>query len=892
MRVWFRVALIVLFLPVVLPAQSALPTPASVFGFEPGTDNRLATFDKVVEYFRRVDAVSDRVMLVDAGTTSQNRRFVFALVSSPANLRNIDRLREINRRLAHPASLTDAEAAALAREGKAFVHIDGGLHSTEVAGAQQIPLLLYDILRHADEPATAKMLDDVVLMLWPTINPDGLQMVAENQEERFAAGQTGGRGGGLNQLYQEYVGHDNNRDAYMLNMVESRALEYTWRQWEPQIIYVHHQASSYPTRIWLPPFAEPIARYAPYIQSRQLNMIGMAIAYRLEQEGKVGATHMGTGYDAWYPGYIDYLPVFKNISAFWTETQGNGAGPDERGLRGVDGFPPSYRDLRPQSLYPSPWEPGIWHLRDAVDYMETASMATIEFASKYREQVLLNRYRSGRDQIARGRQEGGPYGWIIPQDQRDPVAAVELLRRLAFAGVRIYQYREESTINGLRYGPGTWVVPADQEFAALAREVLEVQSYPDLREFPGGPPEQPYDAAGWTLPLSMGVNVITAQTPINQLSLDPVAAPPAPMITPQPYESRSVADAAPFDSAPGLGFDAVPAAKAIVPPAGRITGAGRVLALDPAQNNTFKALTRTWKAGLEVRYRAATASQPARYLIPGLSPGDQDQLVRDLALRAERTNDTGTALAKPRIGLFDRPTSMDHGWTRWVLDMYGFEYVPVTGDDLLNGNIADKVDVLLITDEASGVMEGGGRGGRGGGGGGRGRGAGAGAAAQPDPNDPNVRRVKALDAFIRAGGRLVCFNRSSNFAISQLELPVDVEQTSRNEFFTGTSLLKVLPDTTQPVMAGMPEEAAVFYDGGPIFQTTGDFQGAVLARYPAEGSPLLSGYMLGESFLQGHQAALDVRHGQGDVVLLGFRPQWRGQPFGTFKVIFNALIAR
>lgn len=887
MRPVIKLALAFVFAPAMLLAQTgALPTPASVFGFEPGTDHMLASYDQVVDYLKRVDAVSDRVMLVDAGTTTLGRRFTFALVSSPANLKNINRLREINRRLARPAELTEAEALKLAAEGRPFVHIDGGLHSTEVAAPQHVPALLDDLLRRAAEPAVSKILDDVVLMLWPTINPDGHQMVAENQMASLKTIQSGGRAAPLPRLYQEYVGHDNNRDAYMLNMIESRAMEFAWRLWEPQIVYVHHQSAPFPTRIWLPPFAEPIATHAPYLMSRQVNMIGMAIAMELEERGKVGSTHMGTGYDAWYPGYIDYLPMFKNVSAFWTETQGSGAAPVESTL---ERFGPAYRDLRPTSLYTSPWPPGRWTLRDAVDYMVGASYATLEFASKYRESVLLNRYRSGRDQIALGRKPGGPYGWVIPVEQRDPVAAVELLRRLAFGGVRIYKFREESTVNGFRHPPGTWVIPADQEFAALAREVLEVQKYPDLREYPGGPPEQPYDAAGWTLPIAMGVDVITATVQINQLNLDPVGPPPAAAITPRPYESSGT-DAAPFDSAPGLGFDADPSARAIVPPAGRISGEGEALALDPAQNNTFKALNRVWKAGRDVRFVPASSSKGAHYVVTGMPADEQAALVRDFALHAQRSAATaGSPLRRPRIGLFDRPTSMDHGWTRWVLDMYGFEYVAVTGADIDAGNLASRVDVLLITDEATGVLDGGpGRGGPGatGAAGATGATGAAGAAGMP-------ARVKMLDAFVRGGGRLVCFNRSSVFAINQLGLHVrNVTQgISRQEFFANGSLLRAGVNVSHPVMAGMPDEAAVFFDGGPVFETTFGFKGTELAGYRAGASPLLSGYLLGESYLSGRKAALEVEHGQGRVVLLGFRPQWRGQPFGTFRLIFNALVA-
>ena len=239
-------------------------------------------------------------------------------------------------------------------------------------------------------------------------------------------------------------------------------------------------------------------------------MIGMAIAKGLDEHGQPGATHMSTSFDSWYPGYIDYAPVFKNIPAFWTETAGNMATPREYT---INDFPQNYRDLRPQSLYSSPWPAGWWRLADAVAYDETASFSTLEWAAKYKESLLYNRYQAGRDQIAKGK-KGAPYAYFVPQDQRDPVVAVELLRRLAFAGVRVSQLTAPATSDNVSYPAGTWVIPADQEFAALAREVLDVQNYPDLRQYPGGPPERPYDAAGWTLPLQMGVKVAAASTPL------------------------------------------------------------------------------------------------------------------------------------------------------------------------------------------------------------------------------------------------------------------------------------------------------------------------------------------------------------------------------------------
>ena len=609
--------------------------------------------------------MSDRVRMIEAGSTSQGRTMHFAVVSSAANLANLDRYREIARRLAHPDGLTDDEARRLAREGKAFVHIDGGLHSTEVAAPQHTPLLLETIVRTADEPAMRAILDNVILMLWPTINPDGHQMVAEWQMKHFATGD--GTVPPMPELYQDYVGHDNNRDAYMLDMVESRTLEHAWRLWEPNIIYVHHQSAPFPTRIWLPPFAEPIATHAPYLLSREVNMIGMAIAKGLEERGQLGATHMGTGYDAWYPGYVDYLPMFKNIAAFWTETQGTGAAPR---TSPPESIPPEMR--RPQALYASPWLGGTWRLRDAVDYMHTASLSVLEYASKYKDSVLFNRYQAGRDQILRGRREA-PYAYVIPQDQRDPVAAVELLRRLAFGGVRVAQLTSPATIENVSYAAGTWIIPADQPFAALVREVLDVQKYPEIRESPNGPLDQPYDAAGWTLPLAMGVKVTPVMSPIAGSTLPPMK-PLGPAVEFKtrltPYVSGTN-DAAPFDSVPGTGFDSNPTAAAIVPPPGRITGSGPALAISPAQNNAFRAINRAWRTGLDVQYLAGTVTTPARYVISGLSESDQDQLVKSLALTAERTSAAGVPVRRPRIAL-SRPTnaSMDEGWTRWVLEQY------------------------------------------------------------------------------------------------------------------------------------------------------------------------------------------------------------------------------
>jgi hypothetical protein len=340
---------------------------------------------------------------------------------------------------------------------------------------------------------------------------------------------------------------------------------------------------------------------------------------------------------------------------------------------------------------------------------------------------------------------------------------------------------------------------------------------------------------------------------------------------PTPYEPGGP-DAAPFDSMPGLGFDSNTTAAAIVPPAGVAAGAGPVLIVDPAQNNAFKAINKAWKNGASVRFTKG------RYLISGQSDAANNELVSTFALQAVRAAVTsGNEVKKPRLGLYHPwQASMDEGWTRWVLDQYGFEYQTLVPADFRGVTLHDRIDVLLIADEARGLLDG----------------YAAGAVPPQYEGGIGTDGVRAIDAFVRDGGTLVCFNRGSLFAIDQLHLPVKnaVAGVRRNEFFTGGSVVEVEVDVTQPVMSGMPERAAVFVDGSPAFDTLEGFTGDVLARYQKAGSPLLSGYLLGEKFLNGKAAALDVQLGRGHVVLLGFRPQWRGQPFGTFRVIFNAVM--
>jgi hypothetical protein len=418
----------------------------------------------------------------------------------------------------------------------------------------------------------------------------------------------------------------------------------------------------------------------------------------------------------------------------------------------------------------------------------------------------------------------------------------------------------------------------DQPFANFVRQLFDTQEYPDLRQYPEGPPDQPYDLAGWTLPFQMDVRVVAAQSPVDGIrsSLEPVAG--------EAVAWDAPGDASAFDSPPDAGFDSNPVAAGIVPPAGRAEGGGGGLILDPAQNNSYKALGRAWEAGARVRFRPGvpgpdgTAGSSGAWIVEGLSGDARDDLVADLHLQARRGDADGVAVPMPRVGLY-RPwdASMDEGWTRWVLEMYDVPFTSLYNADVRAGDLRNRYDVIVIADmRTRTILEG----------------FASGTVPPRYAGGIGAEGVRELDAFVRAGGTLVTLNGASRFAIDELHLPVRdvVAELDSDEYYVSGSILEIQTDPSHPVMSGMRERAPTIIANSPVFTTEEGFTGRILAKYASAGSPLLSGYLLGEEHLQGYAAALEVERGEGRVILLGMRPQWRGQPWGSFRILFNAAL--
>src|SRR5271156_5889608 len=466
----------VLLFSTVLFAQ--VPTPESVLGHKPGDDFFLATYDESLAYFQKLAASTDKLKLARVGKTTRGLDWYVAYISSAKNLADLDKYKDTAKKLALVKGLSDADAKALAHTGKAIVHIDGGLHATEVAGAQHTIQLAYNLVTKTDAETT-NILDNVILVLWFSINPDGQNQVAtwyrSNLGTPYEVSPVPG-------LWQEYIGHDNNRDGYMNNMVESQAITKSVLEYYPQVFYNHHQTAPFPARIWIPPFAEPISANPHPLMWRWVNKFGTSMAAYLDEQDMPGAMHRGR-FDDWYPGFVDHVNNFRNTISFLTETAlYRYATPH---FYTLDEFPRDKQDLRAEVFYSSPWRGGWWRLSDAVNTMLAASMAVLDTAAKYREELLYTRYQAGRDVIERFHKDP-PYAYVIPAEQRDLPTAATLVEKLIINGIEVQRASDNFKANGATYKAGSWVVLMDQPFAALVKELFEVQKYPEVR--PSGAP--------------------------------------------------------------------------------------------------------------------------------------------------------------------------------------------------------------------------------------------------------------------------------------------------------------------------------------------------------------------------------------------------------------------
>jgi hypothetical protein len=830
--------------------HAAVPTPKEHFGYTPGDDYKLADYNDIISYFQKLAASSDRILLAEFGKTAMGKPMYIAYISSPENLKKLDQYRQISRRLAL-GEPSEAEARQLAAQGKAIVWVDSGLHASEVAPAQHSPELAYRML--TDNSAEAEDIrQQVILLQVPVINPDGLDLIAHWYRENVG---TPYETAPLPWLYQKYSGHDNNRDWFMLNLAETRAVtKLLFHDWFPQIVYNQHQAPPFPARIFVPPYADPLNPNIPAAVMEGINLIGMTIKERFARENKPGILSYH-GFDGWWNGGLRSVPAFHNMHGILTETAGNFYATPR--TYKTSEFPQQFANgmsaREPSMFYERPWMGGKWGVRDAIDYMLTVDFAILDLAAKRRADYLLKSYQMARASIELGK-KSEPYAYVIAADQWDRPTSIEMLERLAAAGLEVRRSQGPFKAAGKSYPKGSYVLPASQPFRAYLTDLLEPQNYPNLGVGPNGRPKRPYDIAGWTINMQMGVQVDRVQ-------------------------DRFQADLAP---GPELKSE------------GAVSGDGRIVVLDHKENADFSAVNFVLGRGEKVRL-ASTGEIV-------LDSTDAGNLARQFGitvqLRAQPPSKITYELKQPRVALY-QPwlANADEGWTEWLLDHFQIGYTQIHNDDFRKGDLRSRFDtIILAAQTASSILHG----------------SPNGEYGIERPGEEKLRIVNVqrpqyaggleveglaqLDRFVRDGGTLIALDTATELPIEYFSLPVkNVVKSGAESFYSPGSLLRVTVDSTDPLAFGMPKDAIVFSSGGEAFEITlarsynrGDREIHSVVSF-ATKDLLASGWVSGEKQVLGKHALVNARYGKGRVVLFGFRPQFRGQSYGAFKFLLNAI---
>ena len=911
--------LCLVFVQVSIAQAQSLPSPKDHFGFNIGDDYQLANYTQTEAYFKKL-AASDRVQMVDMGLTEEGRHQWMVIVSSPENIKNLNRYKDIAQKLAHAEGLTDEQAHALASEGKAIVWIDGGLHATEVVGTHQLIESVWQFVSRSDAE-TMRILNDAII-LFVHANPDGQELVSNwyMQEKDVKKRNTN-----IPRLYEKYIGHDNNRDFFMMNVKETQNIsKQQYLEWFPQIIYNHHQSGPPGSVLSGPPYRDPFNYVYDPLLVTTLDAVGAEMQNRLNRENKPGYTsRSGSSYSTWWNGGLRTAGYFHNMIGLLTEIIGSPT--------------PSKVPLVPTRLIPNlstpnPVIPQEWHFRQSIDYSVSLNYAVLNYAVNQKEQLLYGIYKMGKNSIENGNKNhwtlspkmidsinsfykkdqltrssirtganqtgevrvgasdtiASKYfdsvlkdpklrdarGYIIPSDQADFATAVKFINALIRSGISVHRATSDFAVNGKKYAAGSYIVKTAQAFRPHVLDMFEPQDHPNDFLYPGGPPVRPYDAAGWTLAYSMGVQFDRQLDDFN----------------------------GPFERLP---YGELQSIKTDIPKAGE----GYIL--NAQGNNSFIAVNELLKAGVEV-FRVTNGIADKPEIAKGSFFISSSSKVREVIEKTITSNGLSitTVDRKPsgmekivpaRIALWDQyGGSMSSGWVRWLMEQYHFPFQIIYSKEIDAGDLRKKYDVLVFV---SGAIPSLGRG-EGGFGGGR----------QPKAEDvpaeyrDRLGRISAdtsipqLKKFLEDGGSIVTIGSSTNLAY-HLKLPVRnalVEMNTNNQerplpsekFYIPGSLLTVSIDSTQVAAYGMRSQADVYFDASPVFKLAPEamISGAIKPIvWFATDKPLHSGWAWGQAYLKDGVAAFVASVGKGKLYAFGPEITFRGQSHGTFKLLFNQL---
>jgi hypothetical protein len=859
--VMFLVLAAVAFQSHAAEAQSQqITTPEEFFGFQMGADRTIARWDRMVEYYNLLQAQSSRIHVVEMGPSTLGNPFLALFISSPENLARMEEFRQINAQLSDPRGIPEDLIKALVADGKVVINQSMSLHATEIGGSLMAVELAYDLASRTDEEAQ-RILDNVIFVMIPSLNPDGQIMVTDWYRETVG---TEFEGASYPSLYHIYTGHDNNRDAFQTNTVESQyQARLMFREWIPQAYIDHHHMGSYTARFYVPPYAEPIRPFSDPLVWREMSWYGAHIAYKEEEAGLSGIVNSAI-YGGWGHFGFHWITPFHNIAGMLTEAAGTRLATPiyihKDQLQGGRRQMPAHE---PQTTFPNPWPGGWWRLRDIVERQKVSAWATLDIAARNRETVLWNAYLKAKRQTERGT-TGERAAYIIPAEQHDTRTTLEMIDKLLGQGIEVHHSELGFTHEGKVYGPGTHVVSMAQPKMGVIRWLLGRTFYPQNSHTIDalGNPIRPYDMGGDVMAEFMGVFVDEVGTQV---------AAPLTVVT------------GPID------------------PVGTVTAGAFGYRLDGRQNHAFKAVNLLFDEGVDVR-RVHTAAvgglRPGDFLVGEGAGADVEEIARQTGVDFEALGSDVTAnsydVERLRIGMYQRyyGGNMDEGWTRWLLEHYDFPYTTLMDAEITGGDLAGNYDVIILPADRVSAMTG--EGGDEDGGGPY--------ASGPESYPPAYRSgfgqagVDALRAFVESGGTLLTFAEAGEFPIEKFGLPLrnEVENLPSREFWCPGSTLRMKFDNMNPLAYGMPEEGLGTFlarnQAYGIAPSAHSHKIQIIAEFP-ERDLLQSGWLIGENLIAEKAAMVSAEFGDGRIILIGFRAQHRSQTHGTFKLVFNALVS-
>ncbi len=844
---------------------AAQTKPADYFGFEPGSDRNLLTYEELITYLQDLDAASERLKMLEIGTSPQGRPMYIAFLSSAGNLARLDELKEINRRLALDPAIPVGEKQALLERGRVFVLATLSMHSSEVGPSQSAPLVAYDLATTAD-PLKLRWMDDVVYMMVPCHNPDGMDMVVENYKE-FRG--TKYEGSSMPGVYHKYVGHDNNRDFVTLSQKDTRAIAAIYNlDWFPQVMVEKHQMGSTGTRYFVPPNHDPIAENVDAGIWTWVGVFGSNMLKDMTRDSLFGvSTHYL--FDDYWPGSTETC-IWKNVIGMLTECASAKTAtpvyiePSELGVTGK-----GLAEYKKSINMPHPWEGGWWRLSDIIDYELSSTYSILKTASNHRTDILAFRNEMAALEVRKGKTMV-PYYYILPASQHDPGEMVRLVNLLKEHGIRVFETGKELVVGNRVVEKSSVVVPLAQPFRSFIKEVMEVQQYPVRHYTTGGPVIRPYDIATWSLPLHMGVRSWEVNKPCNELESSLVEIQ-------GDYSLRTA----------GSG--------------------GTVVYLPAGRNESYRAAFHALGKGLKVERLLEAVSvngttvEKGSFVIAGKAGNALRPVLEELSvdpLYGDAAQGSRESVSLPRIALVETNFhDMDAGWTRFVLDTYHIPFRVLKPGDFENTDFAADFDVVVFPSSRKSIlMEGN-------------YGSTEGRYRMSLPpqftKGMGAKGMEKLMTFVDKGGIIISWGESTELFEGKLSIPGEKDkedfglpfwdqsdQLAKQGLYCPGSLVRINLSMDHPLTMGMPQGVGVFYRGKPAFATSVpvfDMDRRVIGITP-EKDILVSGYIEKEELLGERPLMIWMRKGKGQFVLFGFNPNFRASTHATYKLLFNALL--